>query len=256
MRQEIHFMQFQKVKEKLISFFTFEKLNGKEGSEWGFNNEIDRSVTKIGYATNLTPETVNEAIKHHVDLVITHHDAWPFLYGMKEKCHTLLKENRISHAFFHAPLDDAEFGTSSALADALRLTNPYKVIPYEELYLAGVIGTLQEPAPFAQLKKDLSAILCEPVRAFKNNYKLVSRICVTTGAGNMTTDIKIAVDHNCDTYVTGEYGLYSQQYAKFAGINLMVGSHTNTEILGVFQLVSKLIENTALEAVRLTEENY
>lgn len=84
----------------------------------------------------------------------------------------------------------------------------------------------------------------------------ISKICVVTGAGNMTNDIKIAVDNNCDTYVTGEYNLYSQQYSKFTGINLMVGSHTNTEIPGVFQLVNKLIENTSIEAVKLTEETY
>jgi putative NIF3 family GTP cyclohydrolase 1 type 2 len=175
---------------------------------------------------------------------------------MKEQCLSLLKENNIAHAFFHAPLDDAVFGTSSALADALKLTETYKEIPYGEIYLAGVIGVLENPIDFGQFEKSLSDILGEPIRAFKNNRKPVHKICVATGGGNMTTDIKIAVVNDCDTYITGEYSLYSQQYSKFAGINLMVGSHTNTEILGVFQLVNKLIENTNIEAIRLAEENY
>ncbi len=249
-------MMFQNVKTKLLSLFKDEKLDGRMDSEWGFYNEIDKDIRKIGYATNLTPETIHEAIKNNADMIITHHDAWAFVYGMKEKCLSLLKENHISHAFFHAPLDDADFGTSSSLANALNVTNSYKAIPYEEIYHAGVIGRLEKPVEFEHLTKELSNILCEPIKAFKNNRNPVSKICVATGAGNMTHDIKIAVDNNCDTYVTGEYNLYSQQYAKFAGINLMVGSHTNTEILGVIQLVNTLIENTDIEAVRLSEENY
>ena len=249
-------MVFQDVKAKLLSLFDSKKLDGKMGIEWGFFNEVDKDIKKIGYSTNLTPETINEAVKNNVDLIVTHHDAWFFVFGMKEKCLLLLKENNIGHAFFHIPLDDADFGTSSSLANALNLKNNYKSIPYEEIYYAGVIGELENPIEFEQLTKDLSTILEEPIKAFKNNNNPVSKICVVTGAGNMSNDIKVAVDDNCDTYITGEYSLYSQQYAKFAGINLLVGSHTNTEILGVSQMVNRLIENTDIEVVKLTEENY
>lgn len=76
-------MIFSDVKAKLISLFEYEKLDGRMNIEWGLNNELDKDVKKIGYSTNLTPETINEAVKHNVDLMITHHDAWPFVYGMK-----------------------------------------------------------------------------------------------------------------------------------------------------------------------------
>jgi putative NIF3 family GTP cyclohydrolase 1 type 2 len=247
---------FPDVKVKLMSLFQYEKLDGRMDSEWGFNNEIEKDVSKIGYATNLSPETIHEAIKKGVDLIVTHHDAWPFVFGMKESCLSSLKRSGIAHAFFHAPLDDADFGTSAALANALKLMNCYRAIPYEGIYLAGVIGVLQQPTDFECFEKELSAVLCEPIKAFKNNNKPVEKVCVVTGAGNMTTDIKIAIDNNCDTFVTGEYNLYSQQYSRFKGINLMIGSHTNTEIMGVSHLVNKLIESTDIEAVRLSEESY
>ncbi len=249
-------MRYQDIKTGLISLFRHDKLDGCMDSEWGFTNGTDREVTKIGYATNLTPETINEAVKYHAELIVTHHDAWGFIYGMKEKCLSLLKESDTAHAFFHAPLDDADFGTSSSLASALHLTNHRKAIPYEEKFLAGVIGTLEQSADFDEFGKRLSHILAEPIKTFKNNEKPIRKICVVTGAGNMTSDIKIAVDNHCDTYLTGEYNLYSQQYAKFAGINLMIGSHTNTEIFGVSELVQRLIGNSGMEAVRLAEENY
>lgn len=249
-------MDYQDIKVRLISLFQRDKLAGHMDSEWGFTHETDKDIVKIGYETSLTPETISEAIKQNVEMIITHHDAWAFVYGMKDQCLELLKESNRAHAFFHAPLDDADFGTSSSLANTLKLTNTYKAIPYEELYFAGVIGALEKPTDFEQFEKHLSDILGEPIKAFKNNRKPIRKICVVTGGGNMTNDIKIAVDNDCDTYITGEYSLYSQQYSKFAGINLMIGSHTNTEILGVFQLVNKLTENTNIEAVRLAEDNY
>ena len=249
-------MIFQDVKAKLLSLFAPQKLDGKMGVEWGFHNEADKEVRKIGYATNLTPETVSEAIKNNIDLIITHHDAWFFVFGMKEQCLSLLEKHNIGHAFFHMPLDDADFGTSSSLANALCLKNSYKAVPYEEIYHAGVIGELENPVALEQFAENLSVILDEPIKVFKNNNNPVCKICVVTGAGNMTNDIKTAVDDNCDTYITGEYSLYSQQYSKYAGINLLVGSHTNTEVLGVLGLINKLIENTDIEAVKLAEENY
>ena len=49
--------------------------------------------------------------------------------------------------------------------------------------------------------------------------------------------------------------LYSQQYARHAGMNLLVGNHTNTEILGVKAMAEKLAQGTELELVRIEEEN-
>ena len=58
-----------------------------------------------------------------------------------------------------------------------------------------------------------------------------------------------------DTYVTGEYALYSQQYAGFCGMNLFVGSHTNTEILGVKSMAERLTCGGKIELIRIREPN-
>ena len=68
--------------------------------------------------------------------------------------------------------------------------------------------------------------------------------------------MRIAVENGCDTYVTGEYVLYSQQYAQHVGMNLLVGSHTNTEILGVEAMAQRLARGTGLKLVRISEPNY
>jgi hypothetical protein len=50
--------------------------------------------------------------------------------------------------------------------------------------------------------------------------------------------------------------LYSQLYARFAGINLFIGSHTLTELPGVRSLAIRLVDGTDMTAVRLFEKNY
>lgn len=81
-------------------------------------------------------------------------------------------------------------------------------------------------------------------------------MAVAAGGGNMTNEMRIAVENGCDTYVTGEYALYSQQYAEHSGMNLFVGSHTNTEILGVETMAKLISKHTDIQIVRITEPNF
>ena len=245
-------MKYSEIKIKLLNIFNLQESDRQSDDEWGFLNEFDKSIQKIGYATNLTPETIGEAVKNDVDLIITHHDAWDFVYGMKERCIELLNNHEIIHAYFHAPLDYADFGTCASLASELNLKNIEKATPDNCLFT----GETEEPISFETFSDKLSEILQEPLRAFKNNENNIHKVGIVTGGGNLTTDIKIAVDCKCDTYVTGEYNLYSQQYSKFTGINLLIGSHTNTEIIGVKQMVTRLVADTDIEVTRLPEANY
>ncbi|MNR62849.1 metal-binding protein [compost metagenome] len=60
----------------------------------------------------------------------------------------------------------------------------------------------------------------------------------------------------CDAYITGEKILYTIQYAKFINMNLIVGSHTFTEIFGVKSFAEKIKEKyDTLEIIELVEEH-
>ena len=62
---------------------------------------------------------------------------------------------------------------------------------------------------------------------------------------------------NCDTYITGEYGMYLQHYAQFHKINLIIGSHTKTEIIGVRSFVNKIISHfDDLSVFEIDEPSY
>ena len=87
--------------------------------EYGLTCRAGSVIKRIGYATNLTPEVISSATDHEVDLIVTHHDAWDFIYGMKDDCVGMLTKNRISHYFAHLPLDAVDFGTGAAFGRCL-----------------------------------------------------------------------------------------------------------------------------------------
>ena len=73
-------------------------------NESGITYNADKKVNKIGYCVNLTLETVEEARAHGVDMMVTHHDAWDEIYGLREACIEKLSEYGISHYYNHLPL--------------------------------------------------------------------------------------------------------------------------------------------------------
>lgn len=238
----------------ITGLFEREKLNHL-ADDWGFTLGT-RDVSRIGYATNLTPETVDQAIARGVDMMITHHEAWDFVYGMKEHCMTRLREHRISHCFFHLPLDDAEFGTNASLAAKLGLVGIEKSSLYCDCFYCGRVGELPIPVSLDELKAMVEGIVEEPVRAWRNNDRMVKRVGMVCGGGGETKDIKEAVDLGCNVYITGEKSLYTVQYARFASINLIIGSHTFTELPGVEGLAHEVkAQCPDIEIFRLQEDH-
>ena len=242
--------------EKTIQQLFGEELL-KEGDEYGFTNTSEKEIRKIGYATNLSIETVEMAIAQGVDLMVTHHDAWDFIYGLREVCVKRLKQHNIGHFWIHAPLDFVEFGTCTSLMEVLEVDEIISYSTYTEAdgELPG-IAEFTDPVAFEQVAGRMRNALNEPVRAWRNNALPVTRIGVLTGAGHSSALIREAAEAGCDTYVTGEATLYTIQYAQFAGINLLVGSHTFTEIFGVASLAQKIAElNPDVEIMELKEQH-
>lgn len=58
----------------------------------------------------------------------------------------MLEAYDIIHAFFHAPLDDADFGNSRSIATVLGLVNCRKIIPYQYDYYWGITGWTYMPS--------------------------------------------------------------------------------------------------------------
>lgn len=224
-------------------------------SEWGFTLHPILAMDRIGYCTNLNQETVEEAIKKEVSLLVTHHDAWDFLYGLKETCLERLASFGIGHFFSHLPLDAVDFGTSASLLERLGFST---ILPTHEdggIFL-GRLGVYEEPKSLTSFVSLVEEVLGEPIQVFKNGSDEVKRVGVVTGGGGMTMDLQEVANRGCDLYLTGERNLYTLEYANYLGINLVVGSHTFTELFGVESLVKKIKERVPETELVLIEESH
>ena len=249
-------MLIKDFEEFIIDTFTKEKLDIVKGkNEYGFTTLGRNDIFKIGYCTNLTIESALEATKNNVNLLITHHDAWEWMSGIKEDALDILKQSNITHFYIHLPLDDAEFGNNTTILKKLGFMVVDKFSNDEGMY-CGRIGEIDEPIEFEKLVDKIETLLEEPVRKWKNNERLIKKIGVVTGAGFSANDIKDAVDLGCDVYFTGEKILYTVQYARYSQINLIVGSHTFTEIFGLESLVKIINERYPMvEIIKIKEEH-
>lgn len=96
----------------------------------------------------------------------------------------------------------------------------------------------------------------EPVKAWKFGDGVIKKVGLVCGGGGLTPDVKEAVERNCDVYITGEKVLYTIEYAKFARMNLIIGSHTFTEVFGIESLAIKIKEKyNNIEIIRLKEDH-
>lgn len=242
--------------EELIHALFSKELLEEFYDDYEFTYLTNKSITKIGYATNLSLETIDEAAENDIDLMITHHDAWDFLYGLKEECVKRLEKHQINHFFIHGPLDFVDFGTCTSLMNELNIDDIKKFATFNEEEFPA-IGEFSEEIEFNSLVKRMRSKLEEPVRAWQHHHDKVKRIGILTGAGHSSDVIKKALDEGCDTYITGEATLYTIQYAQFVGVNLLVGSHTFTEIFGVESLAQKVKEAfPETQITRLREKHF
>jgi len=240
-------MRVEKIIERINNQFET-KDNEFFNVQAGITYDAKKEITKIGYATNLTLEVIESANDLGIGLIVTHHDAWSFIGDLKEKCLDLLKKYKISHYFNHLPLDDASFGTNSSLANELGLKQ-LKKTNEESGFMCGLIGEYDKEVEFNDFRELCEKLFGEKVQAWQFNNRPIKKVHILCGAGHLTTDMAVSLEEGCDLYLTGEKILYSIEYAKLNELNLVVGSHTFTELFGV----KSMLEGVELKGIEIHE---
>lgn len=247
----MQFVEFIDVLKNCFLPIRLDQYLGEFGYVVNSNNEIGR----IGYTTNLNQIIAEKAVEMKVDAVITHHDAWDFLYELRTDVYSTLQANGISHCFIHTPLDAAEFGTTVSLVKNMGFTI-VDSFAYVEEWPCGRICECNPHLPLSTVGSQLASVTEDDVKIWVHNASDVRRIGITTGGGHMTHHIKEAADKGCDTYITGETSLYAVEYARYRGINLLVGTHTHTELLGLEGLCDRLKQHMNVEFIRIHEGRF
>ena len=226
-------------------------LLDEDKKEWGIFGKCE-APKLIAYAATLTPDVVEEAFQNKVNVIITHHTAWDFMYEQKEKTEQLLKKYEITNIWCHLPLDKADFGT------AVSLLNLVDCEPFAKLNGGeGRIGKISSVQKFDEIKNILSEKLNEvPAREF-DAKKQIKNIATLTGAGTFTQYLKEALQHDVDLFITGETSLYLLEYAKYHKVSVLIYSHNYTEVFGVKALAKRLAKELSVPIFgHLKEEHF
>jgi len=241
--------------QRLCDCFGQELLDAS-ADEWGVRiYDQERPIRRVGWAAMLTPDVVQQCVSGGVDLLVTFHDAWPFLYQVREESLRLLGQSGLGHVWVHAPLGQADFGSNAFLLERIGCASsrPYAL---QEGFYMGRIGALPEEVPLEAVAARLEAAYGEAPRFVHDGGRPCRCVAVVTGGGCNTEYMRLALEEGRDTYITGEYNAYLAIYARGTGLNVLVFSHTYTERYAALRLAERLFgADAGVEFVEIVEEH-
>ncbi|MCP3686321.1 MAG: hypothetical protein GY861_27065 [bacterium] len=209
-------------------------------------------VNKIGVAVNSSLEAFKKAKSQKIDFLIVHHPSWakkdPFF---REKM-DFMRKNKISLYVAHETMDDAiGFGMTDSLATEAGIKIKGRFCRFGAGY-AGIYGTTKQS--FNTFSKKLEKVLQNKVKIFKYSKKF-GKVAIVTGGGVKTEWMSEAKKKGYDTFITGEGNFFAKLYAKEAEMNLILGSHYATEVLGMKYLAKKIKDDLKINPIFIKEEN-
>lgn len=187
----------------------------------------DQPVHKILVALDPFMSVCKEAADVGADLIVTHH---PLIFG---GIHSVTDGNSVGRAILflashnisavnaHTNLDCAPGGVNDELAKTLGLSNIQVIQP--GLLRQGVVAEQTLEDFLCHVKKRLHCPGLRYVNAGKSVHK------VAVGGGSCASELSVAAQAGCDTFVTADVKYNQFWDAKDLGINLIDAGHFHTE---------------------------
>lgn len=185
-------------------------------------------VTRMGFCLDLTEETLNQAVRKKISLMITHH---PVIFHAQKSFtdkdlvyKAALKGISIISA--HTCFDCADGGVNDALCDILNLSDVKKVESDECAVPMARIGSLQNETTSKELARFVSQKLNTTVRLVSSTDE-IKEVAVCGGAGmSFLNDV---ISAGADAYITGDISHHEMLEAKEKGICIVAAGHFETE---------------------------
>lgn len=214
-------------------------------------------VKKIITGVTACQALIDKAIVEQVDLLLVHHGFFwkgesETLTGIKGKRVASLMKHDLNLAGYHLPLDaHSEFGNNAQLGKQLELTNcqGFMIDACPNLFWTGEITQTQPLDVFVkQIKTKLKR---EPL--VEKCVDKAHKIAWCTGGAQ--DYIFHAIEHGCDTYITGEVSERTIHIARENNINFISAGHHATERYGIQALGEHLAEKFGLEHLFIDIDN-
>ncbi len=229
---------------------------GKVGLQFGsFNDEVSGVVV----ALDATNEVIDEAIKLHANVIITHH---PFMFqpllnlkydspfGQKL---TKVFNNRLNIMAFHTNYDVGFDGMNDVLAKELGLKEIKMLEDNVSSTTLMRVGKIDKEKASVFLEKVKKAFNQKAIKVAGNINKEIETIGIIGGSGS--SEFYHALCANVDLFITGQVPHHLGIEAIDNDIILVEVSHA-VEFFGVKELYQKLSTNFKDIEWKLIEENY
>lgn len=200
--------------------------------KWDESGKIlffDDEVKNVLVCLDVNPESVNEAIKKHCNLIISHHPIFlkskDFPIGMKEKeLVILLNKNQISLISFHTCFDNSPIGMNYSFLSKLPIFKNIKSLTsnrggYCTASLTNA-KTTSELASFIKIKCKCAKVIC----LNENKSKPINKVVVCLGSGFSVLRSLLPLN-NYDAYLTGDVKWHDWMYAKINNANVIDIGH-------------------------------
>lgn len=223
---------------------------------------LNRDVKKILVALDPFPHVCREAVEYGADLLVTHH---PLIWEpgfitdktTQGQCVLELLEHAIAHISAHTNLDCAPGGVNDTLSAVLGLSNVTVIDPNGTDANGNEWGLLRigtvEAQPLEVFATSVkNALGCDGLR-YVDGGKEVHRVAV--GGGACGSELMVAANAGCDTFVTSDVKYNQFWEAKELGVNLLDAGHFHTENPVCAVLAEKLTAAFPDIDIRLAEKH-
>lgn len=184
----------------------------------------------------VTPATVDEAVAHRANLIVTHHPM-PFRPIKKITSDTtvgqiLLKliKNEIAVYSPHTAFDSSSFGINQQIAEKLGCQSISPLKPEIEDHQVGTgrMGQLNDAVSLTEFANRVKhSFSTDHVQLVGNEDQMIRRVAVACGsAGQFLED---AATLNCDAFVTGETSFHTCLEAEALGVAMILTGHYASE---------------------------
>lgn len=191
-------------------------------------------ITQIATGVSPSLKLFKEAKSLGSNLVITHHPIYfedPIPQYQIERLN-FLKENKISFANYHLPLDfHNEIGNEILTTKLLKMDFEKEVF-YEGKYFIG--GKLKETIGFKELIERAEKTYKKNAQVINFGQDSVESVAIITGSGN--SFLPDAFGLGLKTIITGNLKEESYEMAREMGLNIIAMGHYDTEKVGIKSL--------------------
>ncbi len=210
----------QRFPYELASTFDKGKIGLVIGSE-------DMNVSGVMCSLDVTTEVVNDAIKQNCNLIITHH---PFLFvpiskinpnDDKGKVIYQLIQNNIALISMHTNMDLGYNGVADTLANLYDLKNSN--LGQDNCFVR--YGDIDEISFKDLVVKTKDIFSLNGVRYVGELNRPIKRVAIVGGSGGQEEEMMIAINNNCDCYITGELKHHLGIFAKHYNLCLIEVNH-------------------------------